>query len=63
MNEYQDQVTWWRTETLLHGWMACRSRWVADDDHDTRDDALKRAAQLESQGTISRVRKMRGLPE
>jgi hypothetical protein len=63
MNECQDQITWWRTETLLHGRPDCKSRWVADDDHDTREDAQKREAQLESQGLTARVRKMRGLPK
>lgn len=46
--------TWWRVEIMRSG------RWVADDDHDTPEQADRRKAQLESHGEHARVRKMRG---
>lgn len=51
---------WWRVERLQVGRPDCASRWIADDDHDTKEQAERRKAQLESQGSTARVRKMRG---
>lgn len=57
MNEYQDQVSWFRLETL-----SLSGRWVMVSDHDTAeeaDDAMPHPDTLHKY----RVRRMSGLPE
>lgn len=62
MNEYQDQVTWFRLE--IRSGPGCQP-WAMLSDHDTQEEADTAKAEFESIPNLVavRVRRMSGLPE